>query len=86
VLVSNLYLSIRSLSPEKHPSSLPSDLTALVLTLFEVGGVESMMAEKKTEKSSHKILQEMLQLVVLVEEISCNRFYSINRIIKHSMT
>jgi len=52
VLVSNLYLSIRSFSPENHPSSLPPDLTALVLTLFEVGGVESMMAEKKIEKSS----------------------------------
>jgi len=52
MLVSNLYLSIRSLSLENHPSSLPPDLTALVLTLPEVGGVESMMAEKKTEKSS----------------------------------
>jgi len=34
-----------------------------------------MMAEKKTERSSHKILQEMLQemeqLVVLMEEINC---------------
>jgi len=49
VLVSNLYLSIRSLSPENHPSSLPPDLTALDLTLLEVGGIESMMAEKKTE-------------------------------------
>jgi len=47
VLVSNLYLSIRSLSPENHHSSLPPDLTALVLTLFEVGGVDSMMAEKE---------------------------------------
>ena len=52
MLVSNLYLSIRSLSPKNHPSSLPPDLTALVLTLFEEGGVEFMMAEKKTEKSS----------------------------------
>jgi len=34
-----------------------------------------MMAEKKTEKSSlHRFLQEMLQLVFLVEEISCTRF------------
>ena len=40
-----------SVSPENQLSSLPPDLTALVLTLFEVGGVESMMAEKKTEKS-----------------------------------
>jgi len=52
VLVSNLYLSIRSLSTENHPSSLPPDPTTLVLTLFEVGGVEFMMAEKKTENSS----------------------------------
>jgi len=65
------------LSPENQPSSLPPDLTALVLTLFEVGGVDSMMAEKKTEKSFlHRFLQEMLQLVVLVEEISYTRFYS----------
>jgi len=32
------------------------------------------------------MLQEMLQFVVLVEEISCSRFYSNNRIKKHSMT
>jgi len=51
VLVSYLYFSIRSLSPENQPSSLPPDLTPLVLTLFEVGGVDSLMAEKKTEKS-----------------------------------
>jgi len=48
VLVSNLYLYIRSLSPQNHPSSLPPDLTALVLTLFEVGGVESMITEKSS--------------------------------------
>jgi len=40
-----------------------------------------MMAETKTKKNSlHRFLQEMLkemfQLVVLVEEISCTRFYS----------
>jgi len=81
ILVSYLYLSIRSLSPENQPSSLPPDLTTLVLTLFEVGGVDPMMAEKKTEKSSlHRFLQEMLQLVVLVEKISCTRFYSKKRI------
>jgi len=45
---------MRSLSPETHPSSLPLDLTALVLTLFEVGGVDSMMARKGAEKNSHK--------------------------------
>ena len=79
---------MRSLSPENQPSSLPPNLTALVLTLFEVGGVDSMTAETKTEESTlHKILQEMLreilqemlQLVVLVEEI-CSRFYSSKRI------
>jgi len=90
VLVSNLYLSIRSLSPENYPSSLPPDLTALVLTLFEVGGVDSMMAEKKQKKKHtqelQEMLQEMVQLVVLVKEISCNRFYSKNKIIKHSVT
>jgi len=69
------------LSLENLPSSLPLDLTALDLTLFEVGVVDSMMAEKKTEKSSlHRFLQEMLQLVVLVEEISCTKFYSRKRI------
>jgi len=42
-----------------------------------VGGVDSMMAERKPKKSSlHRFLQEMLQFVVLVEEISCTRFYS----------
>ena len=47
------------------------------MTLFEVGGVDSMVAEKKTKKNSlHRFLQEMLQLVVLVEEISCTNFYS----------
>jgi len=40
VVVSKLYLSMRSLSPENHPSNLPPDLTALVLTFFEVGGVD----------------------------------------------
>jgi len=54
VLVSNLYLSIRSLSPENHPSSLPPDLTALDLTLLEVGGVETMIGREETERSSHK--------------------------------
>jgi len=40
-----------------------------------------MMEEKKTEKNSlHRFLQEMLQLVVLVEEISCTSFYSTKRI------
>jgi len=43
---------MRSLSLENQPSSLPPNLTPLVLTLFEVGGVDSMMAEKKTEKNS----------------------------------
>jgi len=91
ILVSYLYFSIRSLSPENQPSSLPPDLTTLDLTLFEVGGVDSMMAETKTEKNSlnrflqemlqeilQEILQEMLQLVVLMEEI-CTRFYSRKR-------
>ena len=35
-------------SPENQLSSLPPDLTALVLTLLEVGGVDSMTAETKT--------------------------------------
>jgi len=61
------------LSPENQPSSLPPDLIALVLTLFEVGGVDSMMAEKKTEKSSlHRFLQEMLQ-EMLQFGCSCGR-------------
>ena len=42
---------MRSLSPENHPSSLPPNFTALVLTLFEVGGVDSMIAEKGAEKT-----------------------------------
>jgi len=32
---------------ENQPSSLPPDLTAHVLILFDVGGVNSMIAEKK---------------------------------------
>jgi len=59
VLVSNLYLSIRSLSPENHPSSLPPDLTALVLTPFEVGGVDSMMAEKKQREAHSRIARDV---------------------------
>jgi len=81
---------MRSLSPENHPSSLPSDLAALDLTLLEVGGVESMIGREENREmltqDLQEMLQEILQLVVLVEEISCNRFYSINRIKKHSMT
>ena len=73
-----------SLSPENQPSSLPPDLTALVLTLFKVGGVDSMTAETKTEENTlhiflQEMLQEMLQLVVLVEEF-CTGFYSSKRI------
>jgi len=41
-----------SLSPENQPSSLPLDLTTLVLILFDVGGVDSMIAEKRG-KGSH---------------------------------
>ena len=51
---------MRSLSPENQPSSLPPDLTTLVLTLFEVGGVDSMTAETKTEENTiHRFVQEM---------------------------
>ena len=39
---------MRSVSPENQLSSLPPDLTALVLTLLEVGGVDSMTTETKT--------------------------------------
>jgi len=39
------------LSPENQPSSLPPDLTTLVLTLFDVGGVDSMTAEKEAKKT-----------------------------------
>jgi len=55
VLVSKRYLSMSSLSPQNQPPSLPPDLTALVLILFDVGGVDSMIAEekKKRGKSSH---------------------------------
>jgi len=59
VLVSNLYLSIRSISPENHHSSLPSDLTALDLTLLEVGGVESMVAEKKQREAHTRIARDV---------------------------
>jgi len=59
VLVLNLYLSIRSLSLENHPSSLPPDLTALDLTLLEVGGVESMMAEKKQREAHTRIARDV---------------------------
>jgi len=68
---------MRSLSPENHPSNLPPDLTALVLTLFEVGGVDSMIAEKRHREltqEEQEMLQEMAQLVVLVKENNYNRF------------
>jgi len=42
-----------------------------------VGVVDSMMAEKGQRELTQKdkeMLQEMAQLVVLVKEISCNRF------------
>ena len=72
---------MRSLSPENQPSSLSPDLTALVLTLLEVGGVDSMTAETKAEvhRFLQEMVQEMLELVVLVEEI-CTGFYSSKRI------
>ena len=41
-----------SLSLENQPSSLPPNFTALVLILFDVGGVDSMIAEKEA-KGSH---------------------------------
>jgi len=59
VLVSNLYLSIRSLSPENHPSSFPPDLTALVLTLFEVGRVDSVKEEKEQRKTHTRIARDV---------------------------
>jgi len=40
-----------SLSLENHPSSLPPDLTTLVLILFDVGGLDSMITEKETKKT-----------------------------------
>jgi len=40
-----------SLSPENQPSNLPPDLTALVLTLFDVGGVDSLTVEKEAKKT-----------------------------------
>jgi len=52
VLASKRYLSMSSLSPENQPSSLPHNLTALVLILFDVGGVDSM-TKKKRGKGSH---------------------------------
>jgi len=42
-----------------------------------VGGVDSMMAEKEQREltqEEQEMLQEMAQLVVLVKEISYNRF------------
>ena len=40
-----------SLSPQNQPSNLPPDLTALVLALFDVGGVDSMTVEKGAKKT-----------------------------------
>jgi len=40
-----------SLSPENQPYNLPPNLTALVLTLFDVGGVDSMTTEKRAKKT-----------------------------------
>jgi len=76
VLVSKRYLSMSSLSPENQPLSLPPDLTAFVLILFDVGGVDSMIAGKKAKgltQREQEMLQEMAQLIVLVRENSCTR-------------
>jgi len=66
-----------SLSPENQPSNLPPYLTALVLILFEVGGVDSMTEEKMRQRrltqGEQEMLQEMAQLIVLVLVNSCNR-------------
>jgi len=76
VLVSKQYLSTSSLSPGNQPSSLPPDLTTLVLILFDVGGVDSMIAEKEAKglnQREQEMLQEMAQLIVLVRENNCIR-------------
>ena len=60
-----------SLSLENQPLSLPPDLTALVLILFDVGGVDSMIVEKETKgltQREQEMLEEMAQLIVLVRE------------------
>ena len=67
-----------SLSLENQPSSLRPDLTALVLILFDVGGVDSMIAEKEAKgltQREQEMLQEMTQLIVLVRENNCTRIY-----------
>ena len=78
VFVSKQYLSMSSLSPENQPPSLPPDLTALVLILFDVGGVDSMIVEKEAKgltQREQEMLQEMTQLIVFVRENSCTRIY-----------
>ena len=66
-----------SLSPKNQPSSLPADLTTLVLILFDVGGVDSLIAEKEAKgltQREQKMLQEVAQLIVLVERTAAPKF------------
>ena len=50
-----------SLSPENQPSNLPPDLSALVLILFEVGGVDSMTVETKAKKTHTKRVRDVVR-------------------------
>jgi len=60
-----------SLSPENQPSSLPPDLIALVLILFDVGGVDSMIAEKEAKKTHTKRARDVARDGLI--DSSCER-------------
>ena len=62
---------MRSLSLENQPSNLPPDFTALVLTLFEVGGVDSTTAEKGAEKTYTGRARDVARVVSI--GCSCER-------------
>jgi len=69
-----------SLSPENQPSSLPPDLTTLVLILFYVGGVDSMIAEKRGKGSHTKRAIDVAKdgsIDCFFREKNCTRFYRI---------
>ena len=62
-----------SLSPENQLSNLPPDLTALVFTLFDVGGVDSMTAEKGAKRIHTRRAKVVARDGSIVRVKNCNR-------------
>ena len=85
LLESHQYFSMSSVSPENQLSSLPPDLTALVFTLLEVGGVDSMTAEMKThfteifKRWCKRYCKRCCNWLFLMKE-TCTWFYSRKKI------